>query len=284
MLTRYDLIQYEPHFFSLGEAVMPIIALRGWYIEKYEPLSELRKRPHDIRLSRNSLLKAGLRADFLEERSDIEDAEWFHRYLAGELVEFYIEGSGSYAISNIDLSSHEIYFTKYDGTAHLDPRIFLSLPDGDRETSQQIRDTLDTTLREYNQRSRIPVSLELSQRPAEGSTRLSTHQMRQIRKSLLFLADITPLAATTDDEPQLLPSPNVCIELGYALQSKRVEQILLARVRRSELSGRVPFDLPAYQQVEFPDPSAIAQMLPDLVEAMLQRFTLVTRSATRSVS
>ena len=73
---------------------MAIIALRGWYIERYEPLSELRKRPHDIRLSRNSLLKAGLRADFLEEREEIEQAEWFNRYLAGEAVEFYIEGRG----------------------------------------------------------------------------------------------------------------------------------------------------------------------------------------------
>jgi len=36
----------------------------------------------------------------------------FQRYLEGEIVEFYIEGSGGYAISNIDLISHEIYFTK----------------------------------------------------------------------------------------------------------------------------------------------------------------------------
>jgi len=46
-------------------------------------------------------------------------------YLEGEIVEFYIEGSGGYAISNIDLISHEIYFTKQAVMAQLEPTIFL---------------------------------------------------------------------------------------------------------------------------------------------------------------
>ena len=129
---------------------MAIIALRGWYIERYEPLSELRKRPHDIRLSRNSLLKAGLRADFLEEREEIEQAEWFNRYLAGEAVEFYIEGSGSYRIANIDLSSHEIYFTKQEGSAYLDPKIFLSVSEG--EYGAQLQEALEEYIRQVNRR------------------------------------------------------------------------------------------------------------------------------------
>lgn len=255
---------------------MAIIALRGWYVEQYEPLSELRKRPHDIRLSRNSLLKSGLRADFLEESSEIEASEWFNRYLAGELVEFYIEGSGSYAIANIDLSSHEIYFTKHEGTAHLDPKIFLSIQDGDSETSQAMRETLEEYVSQFNRRSRLPLTLQISKRPSEGATRLSSHQMRQIRKSLLFVADVTPLAITEGDDPQLLPSPNVCVELGYALQSKRIEQIVLAKLSRGDWPGRFPFDLPAYQQIEFPQVSDIERMLPNFAESMLQRFSLIS--------
>ena len=116
----------------------------------------------------------------------------------------------------------------------------------------------------------------MAKRPSEGATRLSSHQLRQIRKSLLFIADVTPLSVTPGESPQLLPSPNVCVELGYALECKRVEQILLARVQQPQLSGTVPFDLPSYQEIEFPNPGAIAHLLPNLLDSMLQRFALVS--------
>ncbi|MGC9504213.1 hypothetical protein [Baaleninema sp.] len=255
---------------------MAIIALRGWYIEKYEPIEDLRKRPHDIRLSKNSLLKSGLRADFLEESAEIERTDWFNRYLAGERVEFYIEGSGGYAISNIDLSSHEIYFTKQDVLAHLEPKIFLSRQTSYPDANESLQEQLETFITEYNRKSRIPLTLELSQRPLEGTMRLSAHQMRQIRKSLLVIADTTPLAETGGDESQLLPSPNVCVELGYALQSKPVEHILLTRQNRPELSGQYPFDVPTYQQLDFNNAAELERTLPTVIEAMLQRFRLVS--------
>jgi hypothetical protein len=48
---------------------MAIIALKAWYLEQYEPIHQIVQRPHDLRLSQNSLLKAGLRADFLDDRA-----------------------------------------------------------------------------------------------------------------------------------------------------------------------------------------------------------------------
>ncbi|MEO1148538.1 MAG: hypothetical protein AAFY26_23450, partial [Cyanobacteria bacterium J06638_22] len=73
---------------------MAIIALKAWYLEEYEPIRELEKRPHDLRLSKNSLLKSALRADFLDDSDEVKESDWFQRYLDGETVEFYIEGSG----------------------------------------------------------------------------------------------------------------------------------------------------------------------------------------------
>ena len=67
---------------------MAIIALKAWYLEQYEPIRELEKRPHDLRLSKNSLLKSGLRADFLEDSDEVKKSTWFQRYLQGEIVEF----------------------------------------------------------------------------------------------------------------------------------------------------------------------------------------------------
>lgn len=256
---------------------MAIIALKAWYLQQYEPIKELEKRPHDLRLSKNSLLKSGLRADFLEDSQDVKNSEWFGRYLEGETVEFYIEGSGGYAISNIDLISHEIYFTKLEVMAQLEPIIFLSSQSEYTASSNALRDALSDTIDSFNQRSRLPLTLEESRRQGGEPMRLNSTQMRQIRKSLLFIADGTPVARIEgENRPLLIPSPNVCVEIGYALTAKRREQILLVKMERQDLPGQFPFDLPNYQQLVFNKPNDLKSSLPTVLETLLQRFNLLT--------
>lgn len=255
---------------------MAIIALRAWYLQEYEPLTELEKRPHDLRLSKNSLLKSGMRADFLEDSQEVKASPWFQRYLDGDTVEFYIEGSGGYAISNIDLSSHEIYFTKQTVMATLEPTIFLCYQTEYGVASEALREVLQNTLVTLNRRSRIPLTLEESYRPEDSPIRLNSTLMRKIRKSLLFVADSTPITCLQGKEipNQLIPSPKVCIEVGYALQCKRAEQILLAQMERPDLQGQFPFDLPNYQQLRFENAAELDKMLPQVLETLLQRFNL----------
>lgn len=253
---------------------MAIIALKAWYIQEYEPISELEKRAHDLRLSKNSLLKSGLRADFLEDREQIKQSEWFRRYLSGETVEFYIEGSGGYTIANIDLSSQEIYFIKQAVIATLEPSIFLSYQTEYKESTTALRAELTTALATLNARSRLPLTLIESQRPSNNTVRLSSRIMRKIRTSLLFIADTTPITSTEGKEAQLLVSANVCVEIGYALQSKRTEQIILAQMQRPELSGKFPFDLPNQQLLPFKHSSELNKILPQFIENQLQRFNL----------
>ncbi|MBW4647908.1 MAG: hypothetical protein KME06_04300 [Kastovskya adunca ATA6-11-RM4] len=255
---------------------MAIIALKAWYLQQYEPIKELEKRPHDLRLSKNSLLKSGLRADFLDESQDVKNSAWFGRYLEGETVEFYIEGSGGYAVSNIDLISHEIYFTKQDVMAQLEPIVFFCSQSEYNASSVALRDTLQDCLERINQRSRLPLTLEESRRPIDGPMRLNSTSLRKIRKSLLFVADGTPVVRLDNENPRLIPSPNVCVEIGYALQSKRSEQILLAQMERSDLPGQFPFDLPNYQQLRFKTATELHQTLPPLLETLLQRFNVIS--------
>ena len=256
---------------------MAIIALKAWYLQQYEPIKELEKRPHDLRLSKNSLLKSGLRADFLDDSQDVKKSEWFGRYLEGETIEFYIEGSGGYAISNIDLISHEIYFTKLEVMGQLEPVIFLSYQTEYNASSDALRNALSDSLEAFNQRSRLPLTLEESRRPLGEPMRLNSTQMRHIRKSLLFVADGTPVARIEGEKtPLLLPSPNVCVEVGYALTAKRTEQILLAKMERFDLPGQFPFDLPNYQQLLYNKPDDLRSSLPSLLETLLQRFNLLS--------
>lgn len=254
---------------------MAIIALKAWYLQEYEPIQELEKRQHDIRLSKSSLLKSGLRADFLEDSSDIKKSAWFQRYLEGETIEFYIEGSGGYTISNIDLISHEIYFTKQAVMATLEPIIFLSSQIEYSVASAGLRDGLQHSLEILNKRSRLPLTLVESPRLSDSPVRLNRTVMQKIRKSLLFVADSTPITQVEGKEAtQLIPSPNVCVEIGYAIQSKRTEQILLTQMQRSDLSGQLPFDLPNYQSLQFKDNKELKKILPQMIETQLQRFSL----------
>ncbi|MBD2464035.1 hypothetical protein H6G89_23820 [Oscillatoria sp. FACHB-1407] len=255
---------------------MAIIALKAWYLKEYEPIRDLEKRPHDLRLSKNSLLKSALRADFLEDSAEVRQAEWFQRYLEGETVEFYIEGSGGYAISNIDLISHEMYFTKQDVMAMLEPTIFLCYQTEFSESSDLLRDELQTCLDKINGRSRLPLTLEESHRITEGPVRLSSNLMRKIRKSLLFVADGTPILTIDSSPPQLIPSPKVCVEVGYALQAKRSEQLILAQMERADLPGQFPFDLPNRNRLPFRNKTDLRKQLMPMLEAQLQRFNLIS--------
>jgi hypothetical protein len=253
---------------------MAIIALRAWYLQEYEPLKDLEKRPHDLRLSKNSLLKSGLRADFLEDSAEVRQSAWFQRYLDGETVEFYIEGSGGYAIANIDLCSHEIYFTKQDVMAYLEPTIFFCYQTEYPESSDLLRDELQTILEKLNQLSRLTLTLKESHRLTDGPTRLNSSLMRSIRKSLLLIADSTSIAQIHSDPAQVIPSPRVCVEVGYALQCKRPEQILLVQMERPDIPGQFPFDLPSGSRLVFRDKTQLRKTLPSLVQSQLQRFNL----------
>ncbi len=255
---------------------MSIIALRAWYVEKYEPIPELEKRQPDIRISKKSLLKSALRADFLEESEVVKNSTWFRRYLEGDEIEFYVEGSGGYCVANIDLISHEIYFTKQALLAQLEPTIFLSYQNEYPESSDALREGLLDSLDKLNLRSRLPLKLIESIRPKDAPMRLGSSMMRKIRRSLLFIADATPIASVDSgkEKPLLVPSANTCIELGYAIQSKRSEQILIAQMLPPDKHGEFPFDLSATQIVQFKDSRELNNILPQTIENVLARFRL----------
>lgn len=250
---------------------MAIIALKAWYLAHYEPITDVIKRPPDLRLSRNSLLKSGLRVDFLDDREKVKQSNWFGHYLQGETVEFYIEGSGGYVISNIDLISQEIYLTKQDIFATLDPIIYFSPQDHYPDSSEILREALTEMIDHLNERSRLPLTLEETPHPSDTPLRLSDTQLRKIRKSLLFVADGTAISKV---ESKLLLSSNVCVELGYALGNKRGGQILLTYRSRPEVNGEMPFDLPQHQKLGYTTPAQLCQALPGVIESLLQRFNL----------
>ena len=259
---------------------MAIIPLKAWYLEQYEPIRNVIKKPCHLRLSRNSLLKSGLRADFLDDRLTIETAEWFGRYLEGETIEFYIEGSGNYVISNIDLVSQEIYFSKQEAMVGLEPIIYFSPQTEDASSMKETLAVVEEATQKLSDRSRLPLTLEVAPRPQDSPLRLSNSQLRKIRKSLLFLAEGTPIASIKDEKARshLLLSSNVCVEIGYALESKDKGCLLLLQRERPDLTGELPFDVSGYKQLTYKAPGDLTKTLPKVMETLLKRYNLFTRS------
>ena len=253
---------------------MAIIALKAWYLEQYEPIRETIKKPCTLRLSRNSLLKTGLRADFLDDRTEVEGSDWFQRYLEGKTVEFYLQGSGTYIVSNIDLVSQEIYFTKCNSISGLEPIIYYSPQNHDRPANDAITSTLNSIVDNLNERSRIPLSLEVTPRSLESPLRLSNSQFRKITKSLLLIADVTPISSISGEQTELLIDSNVCVELGYGIQDKDNGQILLLNRSRQDLEGKMPFDMAGYKQLSFTTEEGLSKSLPKLIKTLLQRYNL----------
>jgi hypothetical protein len=242
-----------------------------------ETLTGLFKHPlrwYDLRLSKNSLLKSALRADFLNDSDEVRQSAWFQRYLDGEPVEFYIEGSGGYAISNIDLISHEIYFTKQEVMAHLDPVIYFCYQAEYNESAEVLHQGLMAAVETLNAKARVALTLEVSHRLSAGPARLNSALTRKIRKSLLFVADGTPILSVGGDSTLLVPSPNVCVEMGYALQAKQTDQILLVQMERPDLPGQYPFDVPAQNRLGFKAKADLNRALPKALEKHLSRFNL----------
>ncbi|MGA1623565.1 MAG: hypothetical protein ACO36E_12690 [Synechocystis sp.] len=255
---------------------MAIIALKAWYLERYQPLKEVVQRPPDLRLNRNSLLKSGLRADFLDDSVTVQGASWFERYLAGETVQFYIEGSGSYSIANLDLVSQEIYFTKEESSASLDPVILLAGQTQMAIATEAIQDALTDTLRDLNQRSHTEIRWQPLPRFEADPLRLTDSQLRPIRKCLLLLADVTAIASSDFvSPPQGLPDPLVCAELGYGLHCKKPGQIILLEYQRPDGGGGRAFDVANHHLLPFRDAAELQKTLPQILTTALQPFNLL---------
>ena len=94
----------------------------------------------------------------------------------------------------------------------------------------------------------------------------------------MFIADGTPIASIPgeNDESHLLLSPNVCVEIGYALESKDKGYILILQRERPDLTGKLPFDVSGYKQLIYKTPGDLKKTLPKVVEALLKRYNLFT--------
>ena len=129
-------------------------------------------------------------------------------------------------------------------------------------------------LAELNPRSRLTLALEESHRPGVEPVRRNSSVMRKLRQSLLFIADGTAITQLPGPPALAIPSPQVCVETGYALHCKRPEQIILAQQQRDDLSTQFPFEVPVAQRLIFKGTKDLQAQLRRMVTDQLQRYSL----------
>lgn len=107
-----------------------------------------------------------------------------------------------------------------------------------------------------------------------GSEEIVNTIFEKIDSSVLFIADVTPIAQTSK---KLLPNPNVMVEVGYALKSMSRHSRLYIFCSTDEIEvdpEKMPFDLKGKSLFGFAaheTPSQIAKQLKPMLEGMLKQ-------------
>ncbi len=254
---------------------MAIIILKAWYLDSVLAASQIQHKNPDLRLSRTGLLKTGMRADFLDDVEQVKASLWWQRYLEGELVEFYIEGSGAYSISNLDLISREIYFHKRATLNRTEPLIYFCGQSDYPESSRILQRALQEVVETLNRHPKLSLPLQLQGSPLADSETLliDAALIRKLKHALLVVADVTPVQVSGQGRP--LPSPQVCLEVGYALQSKRPEQLLLVQLPREGVTGSFPFEVEGSSVLKITKPDQLKDQLLAEITQQLQRTRVI---------
>ncbi len=256
---------------------MAIIVLKAWYLESALSAAQVQHKPPDLRLSRTNLLKTGMRADLLDDLDEVMASRWYERYQEGELVEFYIEGSGAYSISNLDLISREMYFNKRNTLSLIEPVLFFCGQGQYPSASESIRATLSKLVDSIN-RNRQPITpllFEQSLPVEDGITPIDAALIRKLKMAVLVVADVTPVAMLQEPISQVIPSPQVCVEVGYALRVRKPEEVLLVQMLRQDMTGRFPFEVEESQYLLVKDAKDLQTQLSTQVSRQLQRAKLI---------
>jgi hypothetical protein len=82
-------------------------------------------------------------------------------------------------------------------------------------------------------------SLDHDTKGEAGMVDIAATILRKISESAVFVADLTPIGKSEDGKD--IPNPNVCIELGWAMQKPGVDQIIVVF---NSVSGCTEKDLP----------------------------------------
>ena len=256
--------------------------LNGWYIDELTSYDKLKEQNPDIKIQKKSLLKYGFRGFFLDDKDEVEKSDWFDNYIKGERVEFLVEGSGTYYISNMDLSSREMYFTSINILPSLPPKIFFCYQSDYDKSYEICNELLKEIVNEINSNyiTIEPIEIEKASGHGEGAVKIDSNLIKKIKKSVIFFADVTPvLIFDEDSKNKAYPNPNVCIEVGYALNSKTADRVVLFKYEREDYKDvNFPFDIDKNRRIMGSDKAKLKTDIKNELTEILSNYRIIEKS------
>ena len=118
---------------------------------------------------------------------------------------------------------------------------------------------LDPIISELNSTGfiREKLFIEIAMRPDDGANPIDQNIPKKIKASRYFIADITPILTWENEKKTrkvFYPNPNICVEVGYAVEALHPSQILLLAFDRTEpmfSHGNFPFDIAQRPRILF---------------------------------
>jgi hypothetical protein len=155
--------------------------------------------------------------------------------------------------------------------------IFFSYQTEYPEGSNRLGRVLDQTIAQLRDTYALGKTIRLvrPQRLPDGTTRLDTDVRRLIRQALVVIADTTVL---TSVQGKGYPSPNVCLEVGYALVAKKPYQVKLVAWPPPDPHLRdaiFPFSISDELRLLPQDEADLAQQLTATLTDVFKRFRLL---------
>ncbi|NQV75082.1 MAG: hypothetical protein HQ491_03415 [Bacteroidetes bacterium] len=205
----------------------------------------------EIQILKKSLLKTGFRAVCLNIDSN-KDSQWASEFRDGLVSLFSIdELGGIFKLVAVDFSDGELYFENTKQLGFGDGSIFIATSFNSK--FDQMRQTIIDHFKSQNPQVIVGTNIELTK--GSGAHKINEELFRLIRKCNYFIADITPLSTLQDpyfsDRSSTslngfwFANSNVMIELGYALATRQLSNLLLIYnedvVSLSET--KLPFDI-----------------------------------------
>lgn len=268
---------------------MKFVLIKCWHIKTSAfDLDVISSSQPDIQLIKKNILKSGYRAFCTDEKTIIQNSEWYKSFLLGEIVRFYIDGSGVYRLANIDLSESELYFEKDNMPAGYKPWIFYSWQSDYNSSRSNIKDALKEIVDHINKNLNPKVEIELVEatREEDGVKDILQAIKEKIDRCLFAVFDITNVAIVDKEggevvkgkqEAKQYPNANVVFELSYALSRKRFDQMAFVKKERDELKpDKAPFDFEHYKILSYDKPAKMKSDLKTIIVEAFNRFNIIS--------
>ncbi len=210
-----------------------------------------RNSGEEIQILKKSLLKTGFRAVCLNVDKS-KDSIWAKEFRDGLISLFWIdELGGIFKLVAVDFSDGELYFENTKQLGFGDGSIFIATSFNSR--FDQMRQTIIDHFKSQTPQLIVGTNIELTK--GSGAHMINEELFRLIRKCNYFIADITPMSTHQDDyfgdrsneslNGFWFANSNVLIELGYALATRQLSNMLLIYNEDcvSVSQTKLPFDI-----------------------------------------